>query len=109
MEPASSPRSARSCASARRPGPGSRATILQFQGTWNGFFWPFCFLAGAGGPLHPSYGVYSSDGWLGYFVENSTGRRSWPSSSMATIPPIVIYVFFQRYFVEGIAASGVKG
>ena len=28
---------------------------------------------------------------------------------MATIPILVLYMFFQRYFVEGIAASGVKG
>ncbi len=28
---------------------------------------------------------------------------------MATVPIVVLYVFFQRYFVEGIAASGVKG
>ena len=28
---------------------------------------------------------------------------------MATVPILVLYVFFQRYFVEGIAASGVKG
>jgi len=28
---------------------------------------------------------------------------------MATLPIVVLYVFFQRYFVEGIAASGVKG
>jgi ABC-type glycerol-3-phosphate transport system permease component len=28
---------------------------------------------------------------------------------IATIPILVLYIFFQRYFVEGIAASGVKG
>ncbi|PZE20649.1 carbohydrate ABC transporter permease [Paenibacillus xerothermodurans] len=28
---------------------------------------------------------------------------------MATIPIIVIFVFFQRYFIEGIAMSGIKG
>ena len=28
---------------------------------------------------------------------------------MATIPILMLYIFFQRYFVEGIAASGVKG
>ena len=28
---------------------------------------------------------------------------------MATLPILVLYIFFQRYFVEGIAASGVKG
>ena len=28
---------------------------------------------------------------------------------MSTIPILILYMFFQRYFVEGIAASGVKG
>ena len=28
---------------------------------------------------------------------------------LATIPIILLFVFFQRYFVEGIAAAGVKG
>jgi ABC-type glycerol-3-phosphate transport system permease component len=28
---------------------------------------------------------------------------------LSTLPVLVLYVFFQRYFVEGIAASGVKG
>ena len=28
---------------------------------------------------------------------------------IATIPILVLYIFFQRYFVEGIAATGVKG
>ena len=28
---------------------------------------------------------------------------------MATIPIAVLYLFFQRYFVEGIASTGVKG
>ena len=28
---------------------------------------------------------------------------------MSTIPILILYMFLQRYFVEGIAASGVKG
>jgi ABC-type glycerol-3-phosphate transport system permease component len=28
---------------------------------------------------------------------------------IATVPILLVYIFFQRYFVEGIAASGVKG
>jgi ABC-type glycerol-3-phosphate transport system permease component len=27
----------------------------------------------------------------------------------AIVPILVIYLFFQRYFVQGVAASGVKG
>ena len=28
---------------------------------------------------------------------------------VATIPILILYLFFQRYFVAGIAAAGVKG
>jgi multiple sugar transport system permease protein len=28
---------------------------------------------------------------------------------MATLPILILYIFFQRYFIEGIAATGVKG
>ena len=40
-------------------------------------------------------------------------QTSWPALTavvvMATIPILVLYVFFQRYFTAGVAASGVKG
>jgi multiple sugar transport system permease protein len=31
------------------------------------------------------------------------------SSLIAVIPMIVVYLVFQRYYLEGIASSGVKG
>jgi len=80
--------------------------ILQFQGTWNGFFWPVVILQdqdhwtlplGLNGILHLSGGF----------------GTNWPPFMAlvvaATIPILLLYLFFQRYFVEGIAASGVKG
>jgi multiple sugar transport system permease protein len=80
-------------------------TILQFQGTWNGFFWPVVFLAN---PDHYTFPIGL------YFFRTAGGfANDWPPLMavvvMATIPIVVIYVFFQRYFVEGIAASAVKG
>ena len=40
-------------------------------------------------------------------------QTNWPALTavvvMATIPILVLYIFFQRYFTAGIAASGVKG
>ena len=40
-------------------------------------------------------------------------RVDWPALTavvvMATIPILVLYLFFQRYFTAGLAASGVKG
>jgi len=80
-------------------------TILQFQGTWNGFFWPVVFLAD---PDHYTFPIGL------YFFRTAGGfANDWPPLMavvvMATIPIVVLYVFFQRYFVEGIASSGVKG
>ena len=80
--------------------------ILQFQGTWNGFFWPYVILQRAG-PAAPSRWRSASSGWP------AGSSTNWPPLMamvvLATIPILVLYLFFQRYFVEGIAASGVKG
>lgn len=77
--------------------------ILQFQGTWNGFFWPLILLQ-------------QREHWtlpLGLTQFRFQFQTIWPDlmavSLMATLPILVLYLFFQRYFVEGIAASGVKG
>ena len=79
--------------------------ILQFQGTWNGFFWPVIFLQD---PDH-----FTVQQGLYFFRQAGGFSSNWPplmaTVVMATIPVLVLYVFFQRYFVEGIAASGVKG
>jgi multiple sugar transport system permease protein len=80
-------------------------TILQFQGTWNSFFWPVIFLQD---PNH-----YTLPLGLTFFRLSGGFGTNWPplmaTVVLATVPIVVLYVFFQRYFVEGIAASGVKG
>jgi multiple sugar transport system permease protein len=77
--------------------------ILQFQGAWNGFFWPNVILQ-------------QRDNWtlpLGLSQFQDLYNTQWPPLMavvvLATLPILVLYVFFQRYFVEGIAAAGVKG
>lgn len=80
-------------------------TILQFQGTWNAFFWPVILLRDIEHKTLP----------LGLFMFRESGGFStnWPPLMavvvIATIPILLLYIFFQRFFVEGIAASGVKG
>jgi multiple sugar transport system permease protein len=78
--------------------------ILQFQGSWNGLFWPAVFF----GP--------HADHWtlpFGIVQYQSTFQTDWPPMMavvvIATLPILLLFVFFQRYFVEGIAAAGVKG
>ena len=79
--------------------------ILQFQGTWNSFFWPLILMR-------------DQDNWplqLGLVQFRLAGGflTNWPPLMavvvMATVPILVLYILFQRYFVEGVAAGAVKG
>jgi multiple sugar transport system permease protein len=80
-------------------------TILQFQGTWNSFFWPVVLIR------DPSFWTLPIG--LTLFRLNGGMSNDWPplmaTVVIATVPILILYMFFQRYFVEGIAASGVKG
>jgi multiple sugar transport system permease protein len=79
--------------------------ILQFQGTWNDFFWPL-ILFGQGTPH-----LYTVQLGLAEFV--LTYQTQWPElmagSLIAIAPILIVFVVFQRYFVSGVAAAGIKG
>jgi multiple sugar transport system permease protein len=79
--------------------------ILSFQGIWNDFFWALIILGFADADkLTVQLG-------LAQFVTQYGGN--WPAmmaaATMAIVPVVIVYVFFQRYFVAGITAAGVKG
>jgi multiple sugar transport system permease protein len=80
--------------------------ILQFQGSWNSLFWATIFLA-------PDRGHWTLPLGLTLFRLSGGFGTNWPplmaTVVIATIPILVLYIFFQRYFVEGVAAAGVKG
>jgi len=78
--------------------------VLQFQGTWNGLFWPLVLMG------------QEKDHWtlpVGITQLQGAFDTNWPPLMalvvITTIPILALYVYFQRYFVEGIAAAGVKG
>jgi multiple sugar transport system permease protein len=79
--------------------------ILTFQGIWNEFFWANLLL-----------GQGSSSDWtvqIGVAQFRFTYQTLWPqlmaAATIAIVPVLVVYVFFARYFVAGVAAAGVKG
>jgi multiple sugar transport system permease protein len=79
--------------------------ILTFQGIWNEFFWANLLL-----------GQGSSSEWtvqLGVAQFRFQYQTLWPqlmaAATIAIVPVLVVYIFFQRYFVAGVAAAGVKG
>jgi multiple sugar transport system permease protein len=79
--------------------------ILQFQGTWNDFFWPL-IIFGQGNTDH--YTVQ-----LGLAAFSFQYGTLWPElmagSLIAIAPILLIFVIFQRYFIAGVTAAGVKG
>jgi multiple sugar transport system permease protein len=78
--------------------------ILEFEGAWNDFFWPLIIFNTA--PSHYTLPV-------GIFSFVSEYQTLWPqlmaSTTIAIAPIAVFYIFFQRYFVAGVASAGVKG
>jgi len=78
--------------------------ILEFEGTWNDFFWPLVIFTS-----QPSHFTLP----LGIFQFRSEYISQWPelmAGSVIAIAPIaLLYIFFQRYFVAGVASAGVKG
>jgi multiple sugar transport system permease protein len=79
--------------------------ILTFQGTWNEFFWALILLGQGDSDLYTVQ--------IGITQFTFQYRTLWPelmaAATLAILPVLLVYVFFQRYFVAGVAAAGVKG
>lgn len=77
--------------------------ILQARQTWNDFFWPLIVLR-SDKKLTLQIGLASLLTPYG-----SNYDLLLTGSVLATIPIIILFVAFQRYFVSGILAGGLKG
>ncbi len=77
--------------------------IMSFQGTWNGFFWPLILLQAQQHWTLP----------LGLSQFRFQYSTNWPPlmalDVVATVPIVILYLFFQRSFVSGLSAGAVKG
>lgn len=77
--------------------------VFSFMGSWNGFLWPFIMVSGdelrtlpvALRSLQTEYGTEWAMLMAGSFI--------------ATVPMIVIFLAAQKYFVRGIATTGMGG
>lgn len=78
-------------------------TIFTFQATWNDFLGPLIYLQ------KPE--LYTVTLGLQFF--RSTYTTNWAylmaASLVTTLPVIVVFLVAQRYFIEGITLTGVKG
>ncbi|HVX47380.1 MAG TPA: carbohydrate ABC transporter permease [Mycobacteriales bacterium] len=76
------------------------AVILQFMHSWNDFLLPLVLTLSRPNLRTLSVGVYSFQGQ--YFTDWS-GMAA--AATIALIPIILLFLFLQRYFVEGVAGA----
>jgi multiple sugar transport system permease protein len=84
-------------------GPALAANAIStFTWNWNDFFWPMLVLT------NPD--LHTVQLGLALFVVKN--RTVWDvvmaGSVMATIPVLLVFLMFQRYFIRGIALTGMK-
>jgi multiple sugar transport system permease protein len=80
------------------------AAIFSFYWTWEDFLTPLIYLNAPD--------LYTVSLALRTFADPA-GATDWGAifamSSLSLLPVFIIFVFFQRYLVEGIATTGIKG
>lgn len=78
-------------------------SIFTFQSGWNSFLWPMIVLN------DPKKATIQM-GLQAFTYNNQTDYGPMMAGALIAILPILIlFVFLQRYFVQGIAFSGIKG
>ena len=79
-------------------------SILTFNGRWNDYFTPLVFI-NSQSAMPITMGIVELQG------EWSTGSISvvFAGIVLSVIPVIVIYIFGQRYLLEGLMMGGIKG
>lgn len=78
-------------------------TVIQFMQVWGSFLWPTLVAGTNWKPVSVLVSGLLGDGsWL-------EGRVKIAAMLISGLPPVLVYLFFQKYIVEGIATSGLKG
>jgi multiple sugar transport system permease protein len=77
--------------------------IFTFMASWEDFLWPLIILS------DPN--KFTAPLGLALFVQKN--QTDWglllAGSVIATLPMVIVFIIFQRQFVQGVAMSGVKG
>jgi multiple sugar transport system permease protein len=82
--------------------------LFSIEGAWNGFIWPL--VATSSLDLRPiQFGLASFVG----SASGAAGAVQWSYlmaiATLAMLPMILLFVFGQRFFIQGVATAGLKG
>lgn len=80
----------------------SALAIFTFLGNWNAYLWPVIIVS--------KYSLYTLPVGLATF--SSDAGSEWglimAGATMATVPVLIVFLFFQRQIIEGINLTGMK-
>lgn len=84
--------------------------ILSFLGSWSDFFHPLIYL-NTSEKLTLSVGLrwFSQGQYAGAEAGEPREQLLMAASLMSTVPCVILFFLAQRYFVEGMVMSGIKG
>ena len=90
-------------------GPALTATaIFTFMASWNNFVWPFIVTSSDTTRTLPA-GLATVFGGITGSPSSVQYGMVMAGAVLATLPPIIIFVVLQRYFVQGVSMTGIKG
>jgi ABC-type glycerol-3-phosphate transport system permease component len=79
--------------------------VIIFLFSWNNFLWPLIVIK--------SEEITTVPVGITVFTQPHSAQPQWAVamavSTLATLPVMLLFVFFQRYFIEGFVLSGLKG
>lgn len=79
------------------------ALIFTLNGTWADFFWPYLILKDP--QLYTvMVKIFTMKGSYGFSMDLQVVALTF-----AIVPPTVLFIFFQRYIMQGFSLSGIKG
>ncbi len=79
--------------------------IITFMASWNEVLWPMMVVR--------KQSMMTMPQMLTLFSVGGQAESQWgvemAAAMILVVPIVAAYVFFQKYFIEGIASSGIKG
>lgn len=82
------------------------AGLLSFVANYNNYMWPMLITT------KPQYYLISQ-GLRLYFIEGGNYGIKWPqvmaASTFTVLPLLILFFIFQKWFIQGISDTGVKG
>ena len=82
--------------------------IFAFMASWNNFVWPFIVTNSDATRTLPA-GLATVFGGITGSPSSVRYGMVMAGATLATLPPIAVFVLLQRYFVQGISMTGIKG